>query len=116
MITIDTIRTVTLDDQDPDLSWLDQTDDQMGEGFEADANDRKDSYGDSWAMIGIRAEADVVIAGTVQTIISPGLWGIESDSSRDYLKEVETEELQQLADILIELGCVPSQIAQALPA
>jgi hypothetical protein len=111
---IKTVRAVAEYDNDPDLSWLDQTDDQMGEGFEADANDRKESFGQSWDMIGILAVAEVVVNGTVQTITSPGLWGIESDSGRAYLKEVQTEELQTLADILTHLGFPVTEIARAI--
>ena len=105
MIRIDTIRTVTLDDEDPDASYLQQD----------DFAERLAEYtSGAFDFVGIRAEADIIVGNTVQTITSGGLWGIESDSSPDYLKEVETEEVQQLADILIELGCAPSQIAEAL--
>ncbi len=37
-----------------------------------------------WHMVGIRAVAEVVTAsGTIQTLRSGGLWGIESDSGND---------------------------------
>jgi hypothetical protein len=57
-----------------------------------------------WVYIGLRAEAQVVVDGMVQEITSGGLWGIESDSGREYLAEVETEELASLRQQLRALG------------
>jgi hypothetical protein len=79
----------------PDASYLDQ------EGFE----DRRQQYeNQQFEFIGIRAEAEIVIAGVCQTITSGGLWGIESDSTPEYLTEVEQEETEQLWAILQSLG------------
>ena len=88
-------------DDDPDLSWLDQTDDQMGDGFEDAARERTEGYrrGD-WHMIGIRAYADVYVNGVRQRLTSAGLWGIESDSDEDYLRSIEEEERDELAEII----------------
>jgi hypothetical protein len=61
-------------------------------------------YGNRWSYVGIRAEVDVVIAGTVQTLQSGGLWGIEDDSSEDYFQEVATEETSALLDVLKAVG------------
>jgi hypothetical protein len=58
----------------------------------------------NWGYIGIRAEAEVVVDGTVQEITSGGLWGIESDSGREYFAEVETEEISSLRQTLRALG------------
>jgi hypothetical protein len=95
----------TCEDCDPDISRLDQTDAQMGAGFEAESAKRKAAYrrGD-WHMIGIRAEAAITVCygqySTLYTLTSPGLWGIESDSHEDYLQSVYQEECAQLrADI-----------------
>jgi hypothetical protein len=41
---------------------------------------------------------------TSQTITSGGLWGIESDSSASYLKEIEDQELEDLKTQLKALG------------
>lgn len=97
-------REVTPDDH-PDLSWLDQTDKEMGEGFESEAQKRKDGYqrGD-WHMVGVRAVADVTIVRkdrtATYTLRSPGVWGVESDSSEEYLQELFNEECTALrADI-----------------
>lgn len=57
-----------------------------------------------WCMVGVWAEAEVVLTGNcVQKIRSGGLWGIESDSG-EYLTEVAKEEVEQLKDELIALG------------
>ena len=103
-VFIDYVRLQT-PDGDPDLSWLDQSDKEMGEGFEAQSALRKEAYqrGD-WEMIAIRAQANIRIerdgCSTLYTLQSPGLWGIESDSDDAYLTEVFKEECATLrADI-----------------
>ncbi len=54
------------------------------------------SRGD-WSFIGIIAKAEVISAqGICQTLRSGGLWGIESDSGADSLKEVANEQLTEL--------------------
>lgn len=59
-----------------------------------------------WNYIGIVSKASVVGAfGVVQTLRSGGLWGIESDSSGDYIRQVEDEELATLSTILKGFGC-----------
>ena len=75
----------------PDTSYLETP------GFE----ERYQQYqnGD-FGFIGIRAEAEIVINGVCQIVTSGGLWGIESDSDRHYLSEVEQEEIDQLKAIL----------------
>jgi hypothetical protein len=75
----------------PDTSYLESP------GFE----DRYQQYrnGD-FGFLGIRAEAEIVVNGVCQTITSGGLWGIESDFDRQYLSEVEQEEVDQLKAIL----------------
>ena len=45
-----------------------------------------------------------MVAGVCQTITSGGLWGIESDSTPDYLSEIGQEEIEQLQEILQALG------------
>ena len=102
-VTVTFTREVCEDNDTPDLSWLDQTDKEMGEGFEANAAERKRAYarGD-WHMIGIRAKAAIEIHRpgytTTYELTSPGLWGIESDSSEDYLTQVFNEECATLRD------------------
>lgn len=78
-----------------------------------------------WCYIGIRAEAEVVSGGvqgrtsngspvhTIQQIRSGGLWGIESDSDRSYLEEVQKDELASLKTELLALGFSKRAIATA---
>ena len=73
----------------------------------------------NWYYIGIRAEAAVSVdgnnpqGGVTQTITSGGLWGIESDSGRDYLESVEKEELADLKTQLLALGFSKRAISTA---
>lgn len=98
-----TFKREEMDDDSPDLSWLDQSDKEMGEGFEAQSRERLAAYkrGD-WHMIGIRAVATIWIKRegymTNYTIESPGLWGIESDSDAAYLQSVYEEECAVLRE------------------
>jgi hypothetical protein len=76
--------------------------------------ERMESLNDGdWWYVGIRAEAEVVIDGVVQTATSGGLWGIESDSDESYFKEIADEELSQLRAILHEMGFSKRAIATA---
>ena len=84
-----------LPDEDPDTSYLDQ------KGFEDRLTQFKRGH---FNFVGVRAEAEVEIAGVVQEITSGGLWGIESDSEASYFREVGKEEYSQLKDVLAEMG------------
>lgn len=122
-----TIRRRT--DDSPDLSWLKDTQDetkwgkgwtqenikkiikQYGTAYNADKHyameDKKrlESYGESWYMIGIDAVAEIAVPTGFNTTItqhinSGGLWGIESDSGEEYIREVENEQVSELKSIL----------------
>ena len=77
----------------------------------------------NWCFIGIRAEAEIAVSidphkrtnttWTLHEITSGGLWGIESDSDKDYFAEVEKEELASLRDQLTALGFGKRAIATA---
>jgi hypothetical protein len=71
----------------------------------------------NWCYVGIRAEAEVLIPADghsiSQEITSGGLWGIESDSDKSYLAEVEQEELSELRRQLYALGFSKRAIATA---
>lgn len=69
-----------------------------------------------WCYLGVYATAQIVVGDTVQTIKSPGLWGVESDSGEDYLKLVADEELAALRRILLDLGFTESEIDAAIAA
>lgn len=75
--------------------------------------DRMESLNDQqWCYLGIRANAEITIpsgrgrngCATIQHISSGGLWGVESDSGRDYLESIHKEELAELKSQLLALG------------
>lgn len=68
-----------------------------------------------WCYIGIRAYASVQLTkdGPLQEISSGGLWGIESDSDKDYLADVEKEKLSDLRTQLHALGFSQRAISAA---
>lgn len=57
-------------------------------------------------MFGFRAQARITLPGSdiVQTIRSGGLWGIESDSAKEYIQEAEGEQLAELRAELAKIG------------
>ena len=92
-------RRVTLIDEHPDVSWLE---DEAG-------RERLTAFRQGyWHMIGIQASAAFLIPlgghFVAQTVTSPGFWGIESDADGDYLDEVFAEECANLASMLAALG------------
>jgi len=72
-----------------------------------------------WGMIGIRAEAMIMISldgGEIwkfDTISSGGLWGIEDDDKEERLIEIETEELNEVKKYLMELGFTKKEVEEA---
>jgi hypothetical protein len=102
-------------DDDADLSFLQQEPDDAD--HERYMRERLEAYnrGD-WHMVGIDARAFVVVDHVRQEITSGGLWGIESDSDADYLREIAGEELSSLVSILRALGFDDDDIAAATPA
>lgn len=108
---VEDLEIIQVIDSDPDLSWLE--DESRYEGLsqtEADKYREQDkerlaSYGSSWHMIGIRARAKIRLSnGASVTVESPGLWGIESDSERSYLRQVGEDEYLELKKMVGELG------------
>ena len=95
------VRVLVLPDDDPDASFLDQ--DEFA--------DRKEAFqrGD-FSFVGVRAEAEILVDGIPQTIVSGGLWGLESDAGDAYLKEVAGEEYNDLRRILKTLGVPTSEL------
>lgn len=67
-----------------------------------------------WHYVGVRALARCLIVnhgvGTILTLESPGLWGIESDSGEEYFAEVYEE---QKAELLAMLEAMKSPIVEA---
>ena len=100
------IERVEEPDPHPDLSWLEP--DANPADAEANAERLAAYRAGEWRCIGIRARAAFLIglgrAAMIQTVESPGLRGIESDSDPDYLDEVFAEEARTLRGILAELN------------
>jgi hypothetical protein len=95
------VKVLVLPDEDPDTSFLDQDE------FE----DRREAFRrDNYSFVGVRAEAEITVDGIIQTIVSGGLWGIESDSDAAYIKEVAGEEYNDLRRILKTLGVPTSEL------
>jgi hypothetical protein len=68
-----------------------------------------------WCYIGIVAMAEIVgESDVIQTIRSGGVYGIESDSDKEYLIEVEQQELIALSGELIDLGIEEDEIDEAI--
>jgi hypothetical protein len=69
----------------------------------------------NWYFMGISAIAEINTSNNnkewlINKISSGGLWGIESDSSKEYIKEIELEELNNLKDVLKTLGFPDDEI------
>lgn len=71
----------------------------------------------NWFYMGLRAEAEVFVpcgqSSISQGITSGGLWGIESDSDKAYIADIEKEELAELRKQLSALGFSKRAIATA---
>lgn len=76
-----------------------------------------------WHSMGIRASARIAINpgrpasqtqySVLEDITTPGIWGVESDSGEDYVTELGGEQLEELKDLLGELGFAAAEIAEA---
>jgi hypothetical protein len=92
-------RRVERIDEYPDTSWLD--DDSGRERLVAFREG-------TWHLMGIQASANVLIPlcghSVTQTVTSPGLFGIESDSDEAYLDQVFAEECASLTAMLSAIG------------
>lgn len=89
------------DDPDPDVSHLEQ------DGFE----ERLEAFrrGD-FRFLGVHVEADVLIEETEQTLVSPGLWGVESDLDETELDGIIAEEWSALRSVLKTVGAPTSEL------
>ncbi len=87
------------------LDWMDEKDPDNAKRIQAWRD------GD-WHFIGVQAEATVHVirngVGREYTLTSPGLWGIESDSGVEYLRDVFEEEKSELVNDLKAFGAIES--------
>jgi hypothetical protein len=122
-------------DENPDLSFLGKYTNTWVEGcIEREINNPREykfflpatEYGqqdyqrmedynkNNWWMIGIVAKAQIKSPnGIIQTICSGSLWGIESDSDKEYIKQVEQEQLDGLKKELEAIGLGERAIEKA---
>jgi hypothetical protein len=77
--------------------------------------ERMEAYNDcGWCYVGIIAKAKISIDGTIQTIRSGGVWGVESDSGYDYMMETASDQITDLTNQLCALGFGARAITHAL--
>ena len=89
------------DDPDPDVAYLSEA------GFE---ERRKAHRRGEFKFLGVHVEADVVIEETEQTLVSPGLWGVESDLVDGELDQIVGEEWNALRPVLKSVGVATEQL------
>lgn len=95
------MRVVVEEDPDPDVSYLEQ------DGFD----ERLAAYRNGeFSIVGVRAEADVFIEETEQTLTSSGLWGVESDLDEGELIESAQAEWEALRNVLKAVGVSTSEL------
>ena len=95
------LRVVVEEDPDPDVSYLEQ------DGFD----ERLAAYRNGeFSIVGVRAEADVFIEETEQTLTSSGLWGVESDLDEGELIESAQAEWEALRNVLKAVGVSTSEL------
>lgn len=95
------VRVIVEDDPDPDVSYL------MQEGFEERRRAHKRG---ELGFVGVHVEATVFIEDTEQTLVSPGLWGIENDLDEEELDQIVGEEWNALRNVLKTVGVTTEQL------
>jgi hypothetical protein len=115
----------TVEPFDVGASWIPATvDDKRSYWFLAMQNNALQDYSrmtslddGQWHYIGIQAVAHISTPDgfgyTEQVVRSGGLWGIESDSDKEYIAEIEQEQLAELRGILAQFGFSKRAIAAA---
>jgi hypothetical protein len=99
------VRVVVEADPDPDATYL--------EGREL-AERRAAHRRGEFHFLRVRAEADVLIEGTEQTLTSPGLSSMESDLDEADVAQVMAEEWGALRGVLKAVGVPTSQLPLAV--
>ena len=98
---LQTVRVIFEKDPEADTSYLDH------EGLE----ERSAAYKrGEFEFICVRAEAEVVIEGIMQTLTSGGMCGIESDSEDEYVDHLIDEEWKSLRTVLKTVGVSTDQL------
>jgi hypothetical protein len=93
-VKLDALRVVTLSDE------LADPQEKCGADDHPDAKERlRRYYEGEWHFVGVRAEAQVRIDGTLQQIATSGVWGIDSDDAED-IRLHASEQYAELVAIL----------------
>ena len=66
------------------------------------------------AMVGVRAEAEVVERGAIITVQTPGIWSSDPDPDEEYFSAVALEECDYLRELLLEMGFCEAEIQRAI--
>ena len=75
---------------------------------------RMESYNEGqWTMVTAIAKAEIVV-NSIRGSISVSIGGIESDSDKDYQKDVFDSLLDDLFEVLLELGFSKKQVKTAI--
>lgn len=99
------MRVVVEADPEPDATYL--------QGREL-AERREAHERGEFTLLRVRAEATVLIEGTVQQLASPGLSGIESDLDEADVDQVIGEEWEALRHVLKAVGVSTQQLPLAV--
>lgn len=106
-------RMIVESDECPDMSYLEQDYKDVADPIEREKYLKRDrekleTYGETWNFISIRAAVNVQIPVDdcfyIHTFTTPGIYGIESDSDKDFIQEAFEEECLILIDILKALN------------
>lgn len=101
-------------DDEPDLSYLEDTDGKSEEDIAEDKKRLRD-YGTTWWTCGIKASAQIYTSQNgrewlINEVSSGGLWGIEDDSPKEHFESVARQELANLRTVLLALGFSAEEI------
>jgi hypothetical protein len=119
---IERVYVEVVPDEDPDLSYLTQEypGDPAAAEMRAQDAERLAAYKrDEWSMVGVRVVAEVTQdrEGRIDqplVLKSAGIWGIESDSGREYALETGRNELGDLREQLAGLRFTAAELDEAL--
>lgn len=120
-VTVEFVNGETADEY-PDLSFLEQSYNDIEDDEEREANQKADEerladYNRGmWHMRGLWVEARIRVpvgqgSFTHYTMRSPGLWGVESDCGAEYENEVWAEEKASLLAALKAMGTAFTSLA-----
>lgn len=96
---LQSVRVLVEADEDADASYL------LNDEARLEAYERE-----QFEIVCVRVEADVVIEGLPQTLVSVGCTGLESDLSEEEFERVTTQEWMALRNVLKQVGVPTEQL------